>query len=149
MRGFRRQSTIQNWGRLALKCGLLLTDAGLWKSIGSQLRDRADDVGDVVRSKYDDVSDVMRDRYEDTADRFGRAQDALQGRRNWVAPAASFIGGVGLGVGLGLLLAPASGDETRSALRDKVVDLKNRAQDAVSDNTLYRAAVRASSTGTD
>jgi gas vesicle protein len=137
MSGFNRQSAIQKWARLALKCGLVLTDAKLWESIGGQLRDRVDD-----------VSSEMKRRYADTTDRLERAQDAFQGRRNWAAPAASFLGGVGLGVGLGLLLAPASGQETRSALRDKVVNLKNRVDEMGPGSTPYRSAIRSSSTGT-
>jgi len=138
MRGLNRPGVIQKWGRMALKCGLLLTDAKLWESLGGQLRDQADD-----------ATDGIRERYEDTADRLTRARDAYQGRRDWVTPAVSFVGGVGLGAGIALLLAPSSGAETRSAIREKVVDLKNRAQDAATESTLYRSAVRASSTGTD
>lgn len=153
MRGFRRQNAVQKWARFALRCGLLLTDAKLWQSIGSQLSDRVDGVSDEVRRRYEDVSDVVRDRYEDTGDRLGRAHDALYGHHHWVSPAASFVGGVGLGVGLGLLLAPASGEETRSALRHKVVDLKNRVEERVheiggSEGMPYRSGVRSSSTGT-
>jgi hypothetical protein len=138
MRGLNRQGVIQRWGRLALKCGLLLTDAKLWESIGGQLRDHAND-----------VTDGVRERYEDTTDRLLRARDAYQGRRDWVTPTVSFVGGVGLGAGIALLLAPSSGEETRSVIRDKVVDLKNRVQEAATESTPYRAAVRATQTGTD
>jgi gas vesicle protein len=122
MSALNRQGAIQKWARFALKCGLALTDAKLWETIGGQLRDRVDD-----------VTDEVRQRYEDTSGRVVRARDAYQGRGNWVTPAASFVGGVGLGVGLALLLAPASGEETRSAIRDKVVDLKSRVRDMGSD----------------
>lgn len=131
MRGLNRQT--QKWARFALKCGLLLTDAKLWESIGEQMRDRVDDVGEEVRRRYDE-----------TAGRIHRAHDALHGRPDWVTPAASFIGGIGLGVGLGILLAPASGEETRSALRDKVIDLKNR----VGAETSGYRTLHPSSTGT-
>jgi len=136
-----------------MKAGLLLTDAKVWEAIGSQVRDRVDDVSHEMRRGYEDVGDVVRNRYEDTADRLGRASDALRGRRHWARSTVSFIGGLGLGVGLGLLLAPASGEETLSAIRGKVVDLKNRVQErmeeAESESTPYRSAMRSSSTGTD
>ena len=135
MRGFNRQSSIQKWARFALKFGLLVTDAKLWSSISDQLRDRVDDVGD-----------EMKQRYEDATDRLQDAQSALRGRnrRNqWVTPTVNFLGGVGIGVGLGMLLAPAPGEETRSVLRDKVVDLKNRVSNRVAESTGYR------STGTE
>ena len=39
----------------------------------------------------------------------------------------SFAAGMGVGVGAGLLFAPASGSDTRNSLRDKVQDLGRRA----------------------
>ncbi len=132
MRGFNRQSSIQKWARFALKFGLLVTDAKLWSSISDQLRDRVDDVGDEMKRRYEDATDRLQD-----------AHSALRGRNHWVTPTVNFLGGVGIGVGLGMLLAPASGEETRSALRDKVVDLKNRMGNKVAESTGYR------STGTD
>jgi YtxH-like protein len=121
MRGFDRGNRLQRWARFALKCGLLVTDAKLWSSINDQLRDRADDMGDVAKRTYDE-----------TTDRISHAQAALRGESRWPSHAINFLGGVGLGVGLGILLAPASGEQTRSAIRDKVVDLKSRAAEMAS-----------------
>jgi gas vesicle protein len=118
MRGFERGNRLQRWARFALKCGLLVTDAKLWSSINDQLRDRADDMGDVAKRTY-----------HETTDRISNAQAALRGENRWASHTLNFLGGVGLGVGLGMLLAPASGEETRSAIRDKVVDLKSRASE--------------------
>jgi gas vesicle protein len=127
MRDFNRGNTMQRWARFALKCGILLTDAKLWSSISEQLRDRADDMGDTVKRTYNETTDRVSD-----------AHQALQGRSHWATHTVNFLGGVGLGVGLGILLAPASGQETRSAIRDKVVDFKSRVGDAAS-TAAYRA----------
>jgi gas vesicle protein len=127
MRSHRRDAA-RKWARAALKCGLLLTDTNLWTSIGEQLRDRVSD-----------VRDEMQRRYEDTADRLHEAHDALHGRKNhWLTHTASFVGGVGIGVGLGVLLAPVSGEEARAAVRDRVVDFKNKVTNAAAATTGIR-----------
>jgi gas vesicle protein len=115
MRTFKTQHTAMKWARLALKGGLLLTDTKLWAAVSERLRERVDDVGD-----------DLREQYEEKAERLHEARQALQGRQHWVAPTINFLGGIGLGIGLGLLFAPVSGEEARTALRDKVVDMKNR-----------------------
>jgi gas vesicle protein len=46
-----------------------------------------------------------------------------------------FLLGVGVGAGLGILLAPAAGSETREAIRDKAVDMKNRVVDSAATAT--------------
>ncbi|MFZ0804814.1 MAG: YtxH domain-containing protein [Candidatus Sulfotelmatobacter sp.] len=133
MRGFR-ENNAKKWARFALKAGLVLTDAKLWESVGEKLRDRASD-----------VSDEARQRYEDTSDRLSDARDALRGRRDWITPTVNFLGGIGIGVALGMLFAPVSGEEARSALRNKVVDIKGRVSDMASGAGAYRT----SPTGTD
>jgi gas vesicle protein len=138
MRSFGRQSTAKHWARFAMKIGLLLTDAKLWADMSDQLRERASDVGD-----------GMRERYEDTADRLRDARMALQGRNQWLTPTATFLGGVGIGVGLGLLFAPASGEETRATLRDRAVDATNKMADIATGVTRSGSfATGSPSTGT-
>jgi len=132
MRSFRRPSTAKDWARFAMKWSLFLTDAKLWSSLTDQMRDHAEEVGD-----------GMRRRYEDTSDRLHNANDALRGRSDWVAPTACFLGGVGLGVGLGMLFAPVSGEETRAAIRDRAMDMKNRVGEMATGSGRFR------STGTD
>lgn len=113
-----RRSNAGKWARLALKTGLLLTDAKLWASINEQLRDHLEEAGDAVRHGYETTSDRLED-----------ARDALRGETHWPSHAMSFVGGIGLGVGLGLLFAPYSGEETRAALRDRATDVRNIVSD--------------------
>lgn len=113
-RGTRNRA--KDWVRLGAKLSLLFTDPRVRSAIGDRLKDRVDNLTDTVASKY-----------EDAADRVEAAAAAFQGKRNWPSRAAGFLLGVGIGAGLGILLAPASGAETRDAIRDKAVDMKNRA----------------------
>jgi hypothetical protein len=46
-----------------------------------------------------------------------------------VASAISFAAGIGLGVGVGLLVAPASGKETRGSVVGKVQEFSKRTRD--------------------
>ena len=136
MRSFGRRSKAKNWARLAMKFGLLLTDAKIWDSINEQLRERADDVRDVVRNKY-----------EDTTERLADARDALQGRNDWLPSTASFLGGIGIGVGLGILFAPVSGEEARAALRDRAFDVKNKVSEFAAGANRY--STPSTATGTE
>lgn len=131
---FQRQNTAAKWARYALKCGLLLTDMKMWAAVTKQLRDHAEDVGDEARH-----------RYEEQTDRLQQAGRALQGRSNWVTPTLNFLGGIGLGLGLGMLFAPVSGEEARTAIREKVVGFKNKVGDVAGQ---YRNAIKAEATGT-
>jgi gas vesicle protein len=128
-----RRSSAAKWARFALKTGLLLTDAKLWSSINEQLRDHLEDAGDSVRRGY-----------ETTTDRLEDARDALGGETHWASHTMSFLGGVGLGVGLGLLFAPYSGEETRAAIRDRAADVRSM----VGDVTGARFGSSSQATGT-
>jgi hypothetical protein len=79
----------------------------------------------------DRVSADMRDRAGDGVDRTGeRGSDLRDRTRNLYAHeshtlrnAISFAAGVGLGIGAGMLLAPATGSEIRDSIRNKVRDI--------------------------
>lgn len=122
-----------------MKIGLFLTDAKLWSAVNDQLKERAGD-----------FSDSMRDTYEETSNRLDNAQAALRGRTHWVGSTLGFLGGVGIGVGLGMLLAPVSGEEARSVIRDKASDVKNKVTDFAagsSGTTQYRSSQSTGTTG--
>ena len=139
MRGFSTENKLKQWARFALKAGLLLTDAKLWNSINDQLHDHAEDVADEAQRQY-----------KGAANRVRAAHDALRGDdHGWVGPALSFLGGVGLGVGVGILMAPASGEETRSALRDKAIDIKNNMKRRAGDMSSSTFGTSSSATGTE
>jgi hypothetical protein len=113
MRAFRRRITAKQWARFALKWGLLLSDAQLWEALNEQLREGANEVSNVVKRRYEKAADRLQDRRPSTS-------------AGWLSPTATFLGGVGLGIGLGVMFAPVSGDEARAVIRDKVVDIKNK-----------------------
>jgi len=124
MATFGRGSKTKQWARLAMKLGLFLTDAKLWSSINNQLRDRADD-----------ISDAVRDTYEETSDRLEDARAAIRGERHGMGAFTSFVIGIGVGIGAGMLLAPVSGEEARSVIRDKAMGMKNKAMDMTESGT--------------
>jgi hypothetical protein len=121
MRNIRTRKTMKDWARLAARLGLLLTEPGVRAAVSDQVKDRVDNVTDTIASKY-----------EDAVDRLEAAGAALQGRSYWPSRAMGFLLGVGVGAGLGVLLAPQSGNETREAIRGKAVDAKNKVVESAS-----------------
>jgi gas vesicle protein len=119
--------TTKDWVRLAAKLSLLFTEPKMRKAVGERFQSGVDDLTDAVSSKYDSFADTVTDKYEDASDRLEAARDAFQGKRNWPTPVAGFLLGVGVGAGLGILFAPAAGRETRDAVVEKVVGVKDRA----------------------
>jgi hypothetical protein len=124
MRNFGTKNRVKDWVRLGAKLSLLFTDPKVRSAIGDRLKDHGDSLTDTVASTC-----------EDAADRVEAATAAFQGKRNWPSRAAGFLLGVGIGAGLGILLAPAPGAETRDAVRDKAVDMKNRAYESAAAAT--------------
>ena len=45
----------------------------------------------------------------------------------------NFLAGIGIGFGIGILIAPRSGEETREQLRSRAADLTNAARDKASE----------------
>ncbi len=126
MRSFGSKNTTKDWVRLAAKLSLLFTEPKVRAAVGNQIRETFGDMSDTVVSKYGDVSETFASKYEGAVDRLESAVDALQGNNPWPSRMGGFLIGVGVGAGLGILLAPASGSETRESVRDKAVDVKNK-----------------------
>jgi gas vesicle protein len=138
MRALGRESKAKQWVRFAMKCGLLLSDPKMWDAVNEQMKERSDDVRDAVKQKYEDTTDRLRD-----------ARNVLQGRSAWLTSTASFLGGVGLGVSLGILFAPVSGEEARAVLRNKAADVKNKVSDFTTGPTRYGSSAAATGTNGD
>jgi hypothetical protein len=107
MTNMLRNRRTKDWARLAMRAGLLLTDAKLWSAVQNQMRDRADD-----------MSDVINEKYEDASSRLANASDALRGRSQWPSW-GSFLLGVGIGTGIGILVAPGAVDKVRDAYNER------------------------------
>src|ERR1039458_4542657 len=92
--------------------GVLLT-AGLY--LLDNLRERMPD-------NIDDIKGKARETYETASDRLGRAADALRGKEDsqMLGKVGTLLRGGGIGVGVGLFIAPASGEETRADIANKV-----------------------------
>jgi gas vesicle protein len=62
-----------------------------------------------------------------------------------------FLIGAGIGVGLGILFAPAAGSETRETVTDRVSDMKDRVVQSASNatNKIRSSVTSMPSTGTE
>lgn len=81
-----------------------------------------------MSDNYDDWRERARDTYGVASRRTSRAVSALRGEEEHgiMSHAAALFIGVGVGVGVGMLLAPASGAETRRNISDKVQDFSEK-----------------------
>src|SRR5262245_15004650 len=101
-----------------------LLGAGLY--LLDPLRDRFSD-------RIDDWSDRAHAGYDEASERVARAGRAIRGEdRSGLGTAAALLVGVGVGVAVGLLFAPASGEETRNNISDRVQNLGDRVRSRVS-----------------
>jgi hypothetical protein len=139
MRNFGTRKTARDWARMALDFGLFLTEPKVRAAAANQVRERVDNLKDNVSRRYDDA-----------VERLEAAGVALRGDSHWTWRMISFLAGVGVGAGVGLLLAPASGKETREAILDKAVDVKNKVAESAAAATsgVRRSVTSMPSTGT-
>ena len=142
---------VQNWARGAVKLGLLLTDPKVRSTISDTFRDNFGDVSEHLSDKYSDVKDRVSDQYGNVMDRLESMTDSFQPRNPWPARVGGFLMGAGIGVGLGILFAPAAGTETRENVSGKVSDIKDRVvQSASNAGSKIRSTVTSMpSTGTE
>jgi gas vesicle protein len=103
-----------------------------------QTEDTAGEVRHRVRKGVDRVSDRMSDLRDQAQDIYSGAQD------HTLRNVLTFVAGVGVGVAAAVLLAPASGDEIRSQIGEKVHDIRGRVRDRFSSESGER-----SGTGTE
>ncbi len=140
MRSIGSRNNMKDWARLAVKLALVLTEPKVRSAIGDQVKNRVDRLTETVASKY-----------EDAMERLEAAGAALEGRSYWPSRVTGFLLGVGVGAGLGILLAPASGPETREAIRGKAADMKNKVVESTSAvaGNIRHSVASMPSTGTE
>jgi YtxH-like protein len=91
----------------------------------------------------DQVASDMRDRVSDTVDRAtdrmsdlrSQAEELYQGEDHTFRNVMTFVAGVGVGVGAAILFAPASGQEIRNSIGDKVQDIGDRVRSRFSSES--------------
>ena len=91
--------------------------------------DQSDRVASDVRDRVSDSLDSAAGRVSDLRD---RAHDLYEGESHTLRNVLTFAAGVGVGIGAGMLLAPASGEEIRGSIGDKVHDISERVRDRFS-----------------
>ena len=101
---------------VAIGAGLYLLD-----SLRERLVDTVGDVSDRARERAHDL-------YDTASDRASRAADVIRGEDHpGFGRAAAMLLGLGIGAGLGILLAPARGEDTRQSIADKLWERPERA----------------------
>jgi hypothetical protein len=89
-----------------------------------------DPVRDRLADRLDDLGERAQEAYEGATDKFSSMRARIRGRESspWTNVAWLLVG-TGVGVGLGMLFAPASGEETRSNITDKVQKAGDRVRE--------------------
>ena len=82
---------------------------------------------DQVYRASDSVSGMVdrgRDRVSEMVD---RGREVIYPENHELRNVLSFAAGLGVGIGAGILLAPASGKEIRNSIKDKVQNIRSQA----------------------
>jgi gas vesicle protein len=84
--------------------------------------------------QIDDLRDAAQRKYETAANRLARASRAIRGGdNNLLRSALFFAAGTGVGIGMGLILAPASGEETRGEIAGRVREIGDKVRRQFAD----------------
>jgi gas vesicle protein len=102
--------------------------------------DQSDRVASDVRDRVTDTVDRAADRVSELKN---QAREVYQGQDHTVRNVLMFAAGVGVGVGAGFLLAPASGDELRGTISDRVHDMGDRVRGR------FSSGLKKAATGTE
>jgi hypothetical protein len=95
------------------------------------LLDQAEDVADDVRGRVSNRVERASDRVSDLRD---RARDLYRGEDHTLRNVLTFAAGLGVGVLTAMLFAPASGEETRGQIGEKVHDIGGRMRERFSES---------------
>jgi hypothetical protein len=102
-----------------------LLGAGLYLLEQSELASRT--ARERAVDQFEDLRDSAEDRMREAARRVSNASRAIRGKD--ASPVMSFLlfaAGIGVGMGAGLLFAPASGADVRSAMSGKVKEFTGK-----------------------
>lgn len=110
----------------------LLLGTGLYLLEQSDLSTRK--IRDRAAGNLNDLRDFAQEKYDTASDRVGRASRAIRGDddNQVVGNVLSLAAGIGIGLAIGVIFAPASGEETRTAITDKVRDFGGRVRNQFS-----------------
>ena len=95
--------------------------------------DLLDFVRDRAADQAESLSDTAKDVYDTARGRVQKASRAITGEdRSGLSSAAALILGVGVGFALGILFAPASGEQIRRNIADKAQEFGGRIRSQIS-----------------
>jgi gas vesicle protein len=94
--------------------------------------DQTDRMAGDLRDRVSDTVDGAADRLSDVRN---QAQDLYQGQDHTLRNVLVFAAGVGVGVGTALLLAPASGEEIRNSIGERVQTIGDKVRGRVKTAT--------------
>ena len=94
--------------------------------------DQTDRMASDLRDRVSDTVDDAADRLSDVRD---QAQSLYQGEDHTLRNVLVFAAGVGVGVGTAILLAPASGEDIRNSISEKVQNIGDKVRGRVRNVT--------------
>jgi gas vesicle protein len=94
--------------------------------------DQADNAASDMRDHVSDQVGRVSDQVSEFTDRGRRA---IYGEDHTLRNVLTFAAGLGVGLGAAVLFAPASGEETRSSVRDKVQDIGDQVRQRFSTSS--------------